>query len=406
MKGTKIAAFESGLCVFLLLLLTTAGNAQELEAYLKIAAQNNVGLMAAKKDYQATLERIPQIKSLPDPSLSVSAFGKMEDARISLMQQLPWFGTLKAREDQASLLAQAQYQIYLDRQNELFFRVSQQYFRLYLLDERRKYEQENQQILKDLKELALARVRSAEGALADVLQVDQMWNQSESDLKVLELEERPVKARFNALLNREATSDVVLPDSLVMSDIPLVSLEDLEENPRVLEMDKRIAAAEHGVDVARKSGLPQLGLGLDFMVNQRMMMEEHGENVLMPTLSVSLPIFRKKYNAAQRRANLQQEGLELKREQLNNDLETEFQAVVFEAEKQRERLSLYEQQTTSSRQILSLLLSSYRNSEASFEQVLRIRQDLLGYQLQTAQARADYLIQLARITYLTGNSFE
>lgn len=404
MRGSRIEGLRGILVVCLFLLFSTTGSTQELEDYLQMAAENNVGLQAAKKDFETTLELIPQVKSLPDPNLTVSAFGKMEDVRISLMQQLPWFGTLEAREDQASLLAEAQYQIYLDRQNELFFQVSEQYFRLFLLQERLDYEKENQQILKDLKELALARVRSGEGALSDVLKVDLILNQSESDLRVLELESSPLKSRFNALLNREATVEVVLPDSLHINDIPLVSLDDLKGNPQVLAMEKRIAAAEHGVNVAKKSGLPQLGVGLDFMVNQRMMMEEQGENVLMPMLSVSLPIFRKKYKAAEKRANLQQEGFRLQREQLSNDLEAELHRVVFEAEMMRERLSLYEEQGDSSREILSLLLSSYGNSQTSFEEVLRVRQDLLSYRIQAAQARAGYLTQLARITYLTGNS--
>lgn len=400
---SSIASFINILVLCLVLLLTTTANAQELRDYWQLASDNNAGLQAAKKEYEAALEQIPQVKSLPDPNLSVSAFGKMEDARISLMQQLPWFGTLEAREDQASLLAEAQYQIYLDRQNELFFQVSEQYFRLYLLQERWEYEKENRQILKDLEALALARVRSGEGALSDVLQVDLILNQNESDLRLLKLENRPVKSRFNALLNREATAEIELPDSLPINDIPLVSLEDLERNPQVLEVEKRIAAADHGVNVARKSGLPQLGVGLDLMVNQRMMMEEQGDNVLMPMLSVSLPIFRKKYKAAEKRATLEQEGYRLQQEQLNNDLEAELHAVVFEAEMMRERLSLYKEQANSSREILSLLLTSYGNSQASFEEVLRVRQDLLRYRIQTAEARAGYLTQLARITYLTGN---
>lgn len=401
---SSVTNFIKNLVLCLVLLLTTTANAQELRGYLQLAADNNAGLQAAKKEYEAALQQIPQVTSLPDPNLTVSAFGKMEDARISLMQQLPWFGSLEAREDQASLLAEAQYQIYLDRQNELFFQVSQQYFRLYLLQERREYENENQQILKDLKEMARARVRAGQGALSDVLQVDLMLNQSETDLRLLALENRPVTARFNALLNRETTAAVNFPDSLPISDIPLVSLEDLKRNPQVLEMEKRITAADHGVDVARKSGLPQLGVGLDFMVNQRMMMEEQGDNVLMPMLSVSLPIFRKKYKAAEKRANLQQEGFRLQQEQLNNDLEAALHEVVFEAEKMREQLLLYEEQAGSSQEILNLLLSSYGNSQASFEEVLRVRQDLLGYRIQTAQARAGYRTQLARITYLTGNS--
>lgn len=408
MRGSRIKQNSLGmvLIVGFLMLLGTKSSAQELQEYLQLAAENNAGLQAARVDYEVTLQQLPQVRSLPDPNLTVSAFGKMEDARISLMQQLPWFGTLEAREDEASLLAEAQYQIYLDKRNLLFYQVSEQYFQLYFLTEQVRYEKENKQVLEDLKELNLDRMRSGAGSLAEVLQVDLLLNQSVSDLKLLDMNFRPVTSRINALLNREATTKIRIPDTLVLQEIPLVGLDDLELNPQVLEMEKRIAAAEYGIAVAKKSGLPQLGIGLDLMVNQRMMMEQRGENVLMPMLSVSLPIFRKKYKAAKERAHLQQESYSLQQQQLYHELEASLEEVIFEAEKIREQLSLYEDQVKSSQQILSLLLAEYRNSNSSFERVLRVRQDLLTYRLKMAQARARYLTQLARITYLTGNSLK
>ena len=392
--------------VGLLILLGTKSSGQELQEYLQMAAENNAGLQAARVDYEVALQQLPQVKGLPDPNLGVSAFGKMEDARISLMQQIPWFGTLEAREDEASLLAEAQYQIYLDKRNELFYQVSQQYFRLYFLMEQSRYEKENQQVLENLKELTLSRMRSGEGNLSDVLQVDLLLNQSESDLKLLEMEARPVTSRLNALLNRDATEKVRLPDTLVLQEIPLVSLEDLELNPLVMEMEKRIEAAGHTVTVAKKSGLPQLGVGLELMVNQRMMMEERGDNVLMPMVNLSLPIFRKKYKAAEEQARLQLESYVLQQEQLYQELEASLQEVIFDAEKMLEQLSLYEEQVENSQQILSLLLTGYSNSTSTFENILQVGQDLLGYRLKMAEARARYLTQLARITYLTGNSLK
>ncbi|WP_339650078.1 TolC family protein, partial [uncultured Salegentibacter sp.] len=80
------------------------GIAQELEDYLKIAAENNPKLQSAYTQFEAALQQSPQVSSLPDPTLTVSAFGRMvetrlgaQEARFSLMQMFPWFGTLKTK---------------------------------------------------------------------------------------------------------------------------------------------------------------------------------------------------------------------------------------------------------------------------------------------------------------------
>ena len=46
------------------------------------------------------------MRSLPDPTFTVSAFGRMietrvgtQEARFSVMQMFPWFGTLEAKEN-------------------------------------------------------------------------------------------------------------------------------------------------------------------------------------------------------------------------------------------------------------------------------------------------------------------
>lgn len=76
---------------------------QTLDDYLVIAAENNPNLKAKYFQYQAALERVPQVGSLPDPQLGFSFFiMPMERymgnqiGTISLMQMFPWFGTLGA----------------------------------------------------------------------------------------------------------------------------------------------------------------------------------------------------------------------------------------------------------------------------------------------------------------------
>lgn len=381
---------------------------QELQDYLRMAAANNEGLQAGRMEYEAALQEVLQARGIPDPTLSMSAFGKMEDARITLMQPIPWLGSLDAREKEAALLARARYHRYITSTNQLLLEVSQSYFRLYALEEQLRYEINNQHIIRELKEAALARMRSGQESFSQVLQVDQLMNQSESNLRILHLEQKTHLGRFNTLIGQDLEAPVNLPDSLVIDALPIVSLEQLDQNSQISELEHRMAAAQQSQEVVRKSGLPQLGVGLDLMVNQRMMMEERGDNVLMPMISVSLPIFRKKYRAAEEKARLQYEGYRLEREQLKKDLHTDLEEAIDQAGIVQERLSLYQKQSESSEQILELLLTSYRNpgsGGSDLRDILEVREKLLEYQLLSAQARGEYLSQMAKITFLTGKFF-
>lgn len=404
--------------MFLLVLLPTlSGEAQELEDYLEIAAENNAGLRGAYAEFEAAMQQAPQVKSLPDPTLTMSAFGRMvetrlgpQEARFSLMQMFPWFGTLAAREDAATLMAEAKFQAYLNSRNELFFKVSEQYYDLFELERKLYFQRENLRILNDYRELALSGVRSGEGALSDVLQVDLMRNELQTNLEILELQRRPLVARFNALLNRPGAAEVEIPQQLDIEDISAQELrqELSEDHPALLEMEKMRNASESQEIAAKKSGLPTLGLGVDYVIigeRTDMNPEGNGQDAIMPMVSVSLPIFRKKYRAAGEEARLMQESYEQRRIEMENSLAAELETAVFEALSQQQMLELYERQVESSNQILNLLVSSYRNAETGFEEVLRVRQELLEYQIRMAGAKATYFTQLARIKFITGNSY-
>jgi outer membrane protein TolC len=116
--------FSSIIVLAFAFLASINNDAQTLDDYLAIAEKNNPQLKAKLQEFEAAIQRVPQVSSLPDPSLNVSAFGQMVEtrvgqqmARFSLSQMFPWFGTLAAQKDAAALAAEAQYAAYLDARN-------------------------------------------------------------------------------------------------------------------------------------------------------------------------------------------------------------------------------------------------------------------------------------------------
>jgi len=391
--------------------------AQTLEDYFKLAAENNPGLQAKYKAFEAALERIPQANSLPDPTFSFGYFISPVEtrvgpqrARFSLTQMFPWFGTLKSKGDAAALLAEAKYQAFLDARNQLYYQVAASYYPLYELEQWISLEQENVEILESYKTISTKQFENGNGAMVDVLRVDIMLKDAATNLQILTEKKRPLIAAFNALLNRDETEEVIVQDSLtikaLLSDYRRDSL--LADHPILNELDLKLKASEEMEQVAIKQGLPKFGVGLDYaIVGNRSGVElpDNGEDILMPMVSVSIPIFRRKYNAAIKEAQLSQESYQLQKEDYTNSLISSYEMVAFELEQQRQLIGLYDQQIAESQQALNLLYTAYGNSGKDFEEVLRMQQQLLKYEKMKATAITKYHTALAKLDYITAKKY-
>ena len=122
--------------------LVGASKAQDkdiLNQYLQMAAESNPGLQASFQRYYAALERIPQVGALPDPKVMIGYSVLPIETRVGpkrfdmqMSQSFPWFGTLKAKKDQASKEAEAQYEVFLQMEKELLYQVKVAYYALYV----------------------------------------------------------------------------------------------------------------------------------------------------------------------------------------------------------------------------------------------------------------------------------
>ena len=386
--------------IFLVILGITTVQAQTLDEYFRTAAQNNPGLQSKYKEFEAALQKMPQVSSLPDPTFSFSYnFPKMmsQSATFSLTQMFPWFGTLKAQGNAAALMAEAQYQLFLDARNQLYFEVSAAYYPLYELNSLRQIEQKNIDILESYKSIANSKFKNGLAPMVDVLRVDIMLKDAVTNLSILEKKEKSLITTFNKLLNREVSEEVTIDNFLAAEDLQDNFRKDslLANNPMLNALDLQIKASEANEIAAQKQGLPKLGVGLDYAIM------ENGKNIVMPMVSVSIPIFRKKYKAAEREAQLMQESYSLQKNEIVNSLTSNYEMTWFQIQQQKELIDLYEQQTMQTNQSLNLLFSAYSNSGKDFEEVLRMQQQLLKYEKMKATAEVQYQIDVAKLNYIT-----
>ncbi|WP_422358893.1 TolC family protein [Reichenbachiella sp.] len=391
--------------------------AQTLVDYFHQAAENNPGLQAEYKTFEAALQKIPQAKALPDPTFSIGYFLSAVETRVgpqrakfSLTQMFPWFGTLKAKGDATALLAEAKYQAFLDARNQLYYQVAASYYPLYELEQWTALEQENIEILESYKTISTKQFENGNGAMVDVLRVDIMLKDATTNLQILKEKKKPLVAAFNVLLNRNETEDVIVQDSLVIktqrNDYRRDSL--LTDNPILKEIDLKLKASREMEQVAIKQGLPKFGVGLDYaIVGKRSDVElpDNGKDILMPMVSMSIPIFRSKYRASVKEAQLMQESYQFQKGEYTNKLISNYETMVFELSKQRQMIGLYDQQIVETQQALNLLYTAYGNSGKEFEEVLRMQQQLLKYQKMKATALTKCHTVLAKIDYITAKDY-
>jgi len=394
-----------------------AAQAQTLEDYFREAADNNPGLQARYKDFEASLEKVTQFRALPDPTFSFGYFISPVETRVgpqrakfSLSQMIPWFGTLEAKSDAASLMAEAKYQAFLDDRNRLYYNVAAAYYPLVELKRLKTIEQENIELLHSYKSIANAKFKNGVSPMTDVLRVDIMLKDAQTNLGILNKKEKPLLATFNNLLNRDQNEAVLIQDSLFVETLPenyrLDSL--LAKNPMLDALDLKRQASEASELETQRQGLPKLGIGLDYtIVGKRsdMDVEDNGKDILMPMVSVSIPIFRKRYNAARKEAQLMQEKYSLEKKETINSLTSNYESLWFQIQQQKDLIDLYEEQIRETKQTLNLLFSAYGNSGKDFEEVLRMQQQLLKYEKMDAMAETQYQTAVAKLNYITAKTY-
>ncbi|MDT8393255.1 MAG: TolC family protein [Bacteroidales bacterium] len=409
---TKIILFILGL------LFGGATFAQDmLIPYLETAARNNPGLKARFNEYMASLERVDQVGVLPDPQIAFGYFIEPVETRngpqqfkISLNQMFPWFGSLGAREDVAASRARAAYAVFEDHKAGLYFEVKSTYYDLYFLNKGIDIIHSNIRILESFRALALNKLEAGKGSGTDPVRVEMELADLENDLAVLRDRLSIYKLRFNNLLNIDANSDILLPDSLWSDDLPY-SRQDIMDSMRLknyeLErLDHLIASYREDEQVAKKAGMPSISLGVDYISigktdNSMIEPAMNGRDaILFPKIGISIPLYRKKYTAMANEALYMQKASAGRKEDKVNALEVSLERAYYEYEDSRRRITLFQKQKDLARQAMDMLQSEYASQGKNFEEILRMERRLLKYSLELERAFSDKQASVAFINYL------
>lgn len=377
-----------------------------LAVYIAEAIRNNPSLKSEYQTYQAQMANAKGAGVLSDPQLSVGVFpqamhhvnGK-QLATITIMQMFPWFGTLKAGREQMEYKAQEAYQKFREKSLSTAFDVEKQWYSILATQEKVKAVKRKRALLNDIKKVAIYLYKnyaSGRGTkMSDQLRLDAEEERLKEQTESLETQLTLQKQQFNITLHRRPNVALSLPDSIPLRQMPTFNWTEIEQNNPKLAQYSAIQKAFKSQEVqARAKGMPMIGVGLQYMVNGKvdmpMMPNMNGKDMMMPMVSVTIPVYRKKITSAIHSAQLMERSAAYNYQSQLDALQSTYLSIEQRADDIKRKLKLYESEVSLLNRTLELMQKEYATGAASLTDILQTTRESIDYDLLKAEANAQY----------------
>lgn len=384
---------------------------QTLENYIHIALQNNSNIKVDKAKYELEKVKIDAVAAYENTDFNTGIFALTPETRvgsqlfkIGVSQKLPWFNELQARRDlQQKKASLKQYDIALS-QKEIIFKVKEAYYQIYQQEATTNILKENKLILKIYENMALAALENNRATMSDVLRIRVQKNELHSkmfqNLNSLQI----LKQNFNRLLERDITLPLNVKDSLNILDI-LVGNANVEQHPLLLQLKNKKEVYQAEDNVIQKKEKPKISAGLDYILVRKREDGnpfQNGKDIVMPKISVSIPIFnKKKFKSKHQQVKIKEvllkdaikakeTSLQILLNQAKLDVDNAILTVVA-AQKNKAEIQ----------RAIAIDLKAYETGILDYDKILRLQLQKIRFQLMEIEATKKAFIAKAKIVYLT-----
>lgn len=387
-------------------------NGQQLQSYIKEAKSNNPEIQAFELRHHAAEEKVNEVNTLPDTEFGAAYFVSEPETRtgaqrvkFSVKQMLPWFGTITARENYASSMAEAEYVEISIAKRKLALSVSEFYYSLYEIRAKQKVLDDNIQLLKTYEKLALTATEVGNASAVDVLRLQIRQNELQQQKEVLLQKAKGVQAALNSLLNHKQDEEIRVVSTLeIPLEDPVHSYEALSLNPELIKFDKLYASVTQSEKLNQKESAPSIGVGLDYIaIEERpgMNFSDNGKDIVMPMVSVSIPIFNKKYKSTTKQNDLKQREIQSQKKDRLNTLKSQFSRAISERNQARIKFDIQVKNLKQAENAEEILIKNYETGTINFNDLLDVQELQLKFGINQIEAIQEYYTQSALINYLT-----
>jgi outer membrane protein TolC len=370
-------------------------------------------IRAAERMVEVKRLRVPQAKSLPDPTVGVGWMGNITPfdvqngdpssyRAITAMQELPYPGKLRLRGEVMQKDADAEQWNVEAARRRVRAEVAAAFYGLWATDKALGITRRNKDLLEKFSRIAEEKYKVGSGIQQDVLRAHVEVTRLLQRITVLDQQRRTFEAQLNSLLLRpmsatiEATADVektLLPYTLdELLDRAVASAPEIRRQEEMIEQS-RVA-----INLAQREYYPDFNVG--YMYQQRPAMPDmHGF-----TFGVKIPVFyRSKQRKAVEEAASTLAGTQQMREAIRTTLLFQVKEQFLAARASEELLTLYSKGIVPQSSLaLESALVSYQTGELDFLSVIKNFVTVLDYEIAYYQELASYQKALARLEEITG----
>jgi outer membrane protein TolC len=385
-----------------------------LDDVIREALEKSPEAQSALHTINALRLRVPQVRALPDPMVSVGWAGNPAPFSVmrgdnssyrglAVSEQFPSPGKLKLRGEIASKEADAAQADYEAIRRRVSTEVKAAYYDYFFYDQAIQTTERNKELLEKLSKIAEARYRVGKAMQADVLRSQVEISLLIEKLTVLEQHRATAQARLNVSMVRSPESP--LPPAAAVQPATLrYSLDELyalaaANDTTVLRNKSMVEEGRIKIALAQREYRPDIGVS--YMYQQRSALPDMNG----VTFSVNIPVFYKnkqRQGVAEATENLL--GAEKMRDNRLNEVRFELKQQYLGAKASQRLLTLYSMGVVPQSSLaLESSMASYQVGNVDFLSLLANFTTLLNYETDYYRQLADYQTALACIEALTGS---
>lgn len=373
-----------------------------------LALRDNPALRASRAGWEAGRERPGRERALPNPmflyggmdDLESFSFPDTDEKRFEIEQTFPWFGKRGLGGRIAEKEAEISGTDHAALERDLVMQVKDAYYTLYAIQGILAITWAEEGVLDRMRAAAAAQFETGGAGLDDALEAETEITLWKARLLDLERDRTIAAARLNRLIGRDPGAPIgraVTPPPQADHDPERLLALARETRPEIETARARIGAGDLRVDLAQRAFYPDYRLGVEYRSL------DGADDMAMFRVGIDLPIWRGKYGAGVRGAELELEASRAALEDAEVQTAYEVREAYAAWDTARRARELYESALLPQAEArFQASEAAYRTGRADFQGLLESERLLLNARVLLVTKEMEIGVQLARLERAVG----
>ena len=393
---------------------TSTNGVLTVDQVLRDVLQNNPSLMAARANWEAMKQRVPQARAWEDLRGGFDTVAgrfvdiprnSFTDQKLMVEQTVPVAGKNRLRGEAAEAEAIVAFEETKRRELDLSAKARTTFYRLANAIEQLRIVDSNLELLREFTRVTRNKYEAGSRPQSDVLAAETDASKLEESRYDIMRQISEAESQLNVLMNRPAQAPLSKPEPLgfpaVHFDLQRVQAFALDHRPEVLTAVRKIEAAKARLEAAKREWIPEPSLRIEAS-----RYNDAGQAVseVMAGFSVNIPwLNRRKYKAAIEEASQMKAAAEFdldaaRKETLGmvRDALTKLETYHHHVELFRDRILVLARQSATAARL------SYETDKAPFLNLIDAQRTLQESEGMYRDHVADYLNALAELESIVG----